>query len=122
MLSTFFRSDISISNSFQLNNFAVGTATSPFISKSAYGTFIFFGCITVVGIIYVIFMVPETMGRTLEEMDELFGSSGLAAADAERKHRIESEIGLLELVGVETSNEKKLDASHTEEFVETKMQ
>lgn len=67
-------------------------------------------------------MVPETMGRTLEEMDELFGSSGLAAADAERKHRIESEIGLLELVGVETSNEKKLDASHTEEFVETKMQ
>ncbi|KAJ6111466.1 hypothetical protein N7523_007527 [Penicillium sp. IBT 18751x] len=104
-----------------LNNFAVGTSTSPFISTSAYGTFIFFGCITVVAIIYVIFMVPETMGRTLEEMDELFGSSGLAAADAERKHRIESQIGLLELVGVE-SPEKKLDASHTEEFVETKMQ
>ncbi|KAJ5296404.1 conidial yellow pigment biosynthesis polyketide synthase [Penicillium atrosanguineum] len=105
-----------------LNNFAVGTSTSPFISKSAYGTFIFFGCVTVVGIAYVYFMVPETMGRTLEEMDELFGSSGLAAADAERKHRIESQIGLLELVGVEGPNEKKLDTAHTEEFVETKMQ
>jgi hypothetical protein len=107
-----------------LNNFAVGTSTSPFISASAYGTFIFFGCMTVIGIVYVIFMVPETKGRTLEEMDELFGSSGFAAADAERKHRIESEIGLLELVGVETSSEKKIDAGHTEEFVDvdTKMQ
>lgn len=79
---------------------------------------------TVVGILYVFFLVPETKGRTLEEMDELFGSSGLAAADAERKHRIESEIGLLELVGVETSSDKKVDAAHTEEFVavDTKMQ
>ncbi|KAJ5198570.1 uncharacterized protein N7498_007687 [Penicillium cinerascens] len=105
-----------------LNNFAVATATSPFISKSAYGTFIFFGCITVIGILYVIFMVPETKGRTLEEMDELFGTAGVAAADAERKHRIESELGLLELVGVETPSEKKFDGVQSEEHVETKLQ
>lgn len=55
---------------------------------------------------YVIFLVPETKGRTLEEMDELFGSTGLAAADSERKHRIEREIGLLALVGAEPSDEK----------------
>jgi hypothetical protein len=106
----------------QLNNFAVATATSPFIESSAYGAFIFFGCVTVVGIVYVTFMVPETKGRTLEEMDELFGTSGMAAADAERKHRIESEIGLLELVGVESPDEKKFDGAHSEEFVENKMQ
>ena len=56
--------------------------------------------------LYVIFLVPETKGRTLEEMDELFGSTGMAAADNERKHRIEREIGLLALVGVEPADEK----------------
>lgn len=55
---------------------------------------------------YVIFFVPETKGRTLEEMDELFGSSGIAAADTGRKERIEREIGLLALVGMEPADEK----------------
>lgn len=75
-----------------------------------------------VGILYVIFFVPETRGRTLEEMDEIFGSTGMAAADSERKHRIESEIGLLALVGIEShSGTEKEDfgASHNEKVVET---
>lgn len=70
----------------------------------------------------MIFFVPETRGRTLEEMDELFGSTGIAAADAERKHRIESEIGLLALVGVESQSGTEKDdfeASHSEKVVET---
>ena len=78
--------------------------------------------VTTIGIAYVYFLVPETKGRTLEEMDEIFGTTGIAAADAERKHRIESEIGLLALVGVaspEMMKEKELDASHTEKVVET---
>ncbi|KAJ5381691.1 uncharacterized protein N7496_004119 [Penicillium cataractarum] len=86
-----------------LNNFAVGMATSPFISKTQFGAFIFFGVITLIGAVYVYFFVPETKGRTLEEMDELFGSTGIAAADEERKHRIEREIGLLALLGDEDS-------------------
>ncbi|KAJ5771761.1 hypothetical protein N7520_002290 [Penicillium odoratum] len=102
-----------------LNNFAVATATSPFVKASTLGTFIFFGCVTTVGIFYVIFFVPETRGRTLEEMDELFGTTGMAAADAERKHRIESEIGLLALVGVETQESEKEAALHSEKVFET---
>ncbi|KAJ5594649.1 uncharacterized protein N7459_000857 [Penicillium hispanicum] len=100
-----------------LNNFAVATATSPFISTSKLGTFIFFGCITAIAILYVVFLVPETKGRTLEEMDELFGTTGMAAADAERKQRIESEIGLLALVGVETAETEK-NFTHNTEYVE----
>lgn len=73
------------------------------------------------GIFYVIFLVPETKGRTLEEMDEIFGTAGLAATDAARKQRIESEIGLLALVGVESSEEKSVEAAtHSEDFVEGK--
>ncbi|KAL1997629.1 hypothetical protein VTN02DRAFT_1234 [Thermoascus thermophilus] len=82
-----------------LNNFAVGISTSPFLHASDYGAFIFFGCITTIGAIYVYFLVPETKGRTLEEMDELFGSTGMAAEDARLKERIEREIGLLALLG-----------------------
>lgn len=43
-------------------------------------------------------MVPETKGRTLEEMDELFGEVGFAQADRARKERIEREIGLTGLL------------------------
>ncbi|GCB23196.1 quinate permease [Aspergillus awamori] len=81
-----------------LNNFGVGLATSPFIAASTYGTFIFFGCITVVGAIYVWFFVPETKGRTLEEMDELFGSEGMAAEDEALRQRIDRDIGLTALL------------------------
>ena len=38
--------------------------------------------------------VPETKGLTLEEMDSVFGSEGLAAADAERQLAIEKRLGL----------------------------
>lgn len=92
-----------------MNNFAVATATSPFINTSKLGTFIFFGCVTTVAVFYVYFFVPETKGRTLEEMDELFGTTGMAAADAERKARIESDIGLLALVGVEGGKVGKVE-------------
>ncbi|KAF4759762.1 hypothetical protein HAV15_005452 [Penicillium sp. str.  len=101
-----------------LNNFAVGTATSPFLQKSNFGAFIFFGCITTVAVFYVFFLVPETKGRTLEEMDELFGSVGLAAADTGRKQRIEREIGLLALVGAEPADEKHTEAGMDESHVE----
>ncbi|RJE20171.1 transporter [Aspergillus sclerotialis] len=90
-----------------LNNFAVAISTSPFIQASNFGTFIFFGCVTTLAVLYVFFLVPETKGRTLEEMDEIFGSTGIAAEDSVRKARIEREIGLLALLGE--------DSEHSEE-------
>lgn len=57
--------------------------------------------------------VPETKGRTLEEMDELFGSGDarFAAEDAARKERIEREVGLTALLsGDSSSGEGKFDS------------
>ncbi|KAJ6153651.1 hypothetical protein N7470_006610 [Penicillium chermesinum] len=67
-----------------------------------------------------LFFVPETKGRTLEEMDELFGDTGMAAADAERRARIDREIGLLALVGVEAPESEKgiIDSRHDEKVIE----
>jgi hypothetical protein len=81
-----------------LNNFAVGISTSPFIQVSQFGTFIFFGCVTVVAALWVYFLLPETKGLTLEEMDELFGDAGFAEADQALKTRIERDIGLTALL------------------------
>jgi hypothetical protein len=79
--------------------FAVAVSTSPFINATQFGAFIFFGAITVVGCLWVYFFVPETKGRTLEEMDELFGEVGFAQADLARKEKIERDIGLIALLG-----------------------
>lgn len=40
------------------------------------------------------FVVPETKGLSLEEMDEVFGSVGIAAADEQRLADISKRIGL----------------------------
>ncbi|WPH01343.1 Quinate permease [Acrodontium crateriforme] len=92
-----------------LNNFGVGLATSPFIAVSDFGAFIFFGAITTIGALWVYFFVPETKGRTLEEMDELFGEVSFAAADLNTKARIERDIGLTALLeGDENEGEKEV--------------
>jgi len=42
--------------------------------------------------------VPETSRVSLEEMDAIFGGSGVARADAERMNEINAEIGLDKLL------------------------
>lgn len=50
------------------------------ISNIGGGTYMFFAACMVVIIGWVYFFVPETKGRTLESMDELFGVDRTAAA------------------------------------------
>jgi len=87
-----------------LNNFAVAMSTSDFVNTSQFGCFIFFGAVTTIGVVWVYFFLPETKGRTLEEMDELFGNgdASFAREDLARKERIEREIGLMALLDGDT--------------------
>ncbi|KAH7397621.1 general substrate transporter [Cadophora sp. MPI-SDFR-AT-0126] len=58
--------------------------SSPSMLTNLHGGFFFFfaSCITLMGL-FVFFLVPETKGRTLEGMDEVFGSAyGEAVGDA----------------------------------------
>ena len=45
------------------------------ISNIGYGTYIFFGSCTILMTIWAYLCVPETKGRTLESMDQLFGAT-----------------------------------------------
>lgn len=77
-----------------MNNFIVGQVTPDMITGISYGTFIIFGILITMGAGFIWFFTPETSKLTLEEMDLVFGSSGVAAADRERMHAINVEIGL----------------------------
>lgn len=79
------------------------------VAKMNYGTFIFFGIICFLAAAFIYFMVPETKGLTLEEMDEIFGDeAGNAADDRARLERIYTELGLMD-GGDSVINNEKLD-------------
>ena len=82
-----------------MNNFIVGQVTPDMLNTMQYGTFIFFGLLTFLGAFFIIFFTPETKCLSLEEMDVVFGSAGVAAADAERMADINREVGLNDILG-----------------------
>ncbi|KAK2762370.1 high-affinity glucose [Colletotrichum kahawae] len=56
-----------------LSNFTVGVVTPPMIGGIGFGTYVFFACFCGLAAVWAFFLVPETMGKTLEQMDEAFG-------------------------------------------------
>lgn len=56
-----------------------------------YGTYIFFGCFCFAASIFSYFFVPETAGKTLEEIAGVFGDNSIAAEE-EIRRRIEEEV------------------------------
>lgn len=77
-----------------MNNFIVGQVTPDMLEHLTYGTYIFFGLLTSIGALFIFFVFPETKGLSLEEMDTIFGSVGVAAREKERWAEVHSEVGL----------------------------
>ncbi|KIX93244.1 uncharacterized protein Z520_11099 [Fonsecaea multimorphosa CBS 102226] len=107
-----------------MNNFIVGQVTPDMITGIKYGTFILFGLLITIGAGFIWFFVPETKQLSLEEMDLVFGSSGVAVADQERMAQINAEIGLTRrlsaLQGIDHSSDEKV-SEVKESTAETKV-
>ncbi|KAE8164203.1 general substrate transporter [Aspergillus tamarii] len=58
-----------------LSNFIVGVATPPMMENLGYRTYIFFAVWCVLAGIWALIFVPETSGKTLEEIDDVFGDT-----------------------------------------------
>jgi MFS family permease len=58
-----------------LFQFVIARSTPYMVSNIGYGTYLFFGSCTILMTIWAYFFVPETKGRTLESMDQLFGAT-----------------------------------------------
>ncbi|KAF8674901.1 Permeases of the major facilitator superfamily [Rhizoctonia solani] len=102
-----------------MNNFIVGQVTPSMMEHITYGTFIFFGLFSLAGGAFVHFLVPETKGLTLEEMDLAFGDhSGTAAADRERMTEISNRIGLSRLTGGAETRHGKVESTDEKHSVE----
>ncbi|KAI9317423.1 general substrate transporter [Dichotomocladium elegans] len=71
-------------------NFIIAQIVPPMLDNIGYGTYVFFACFCALSFVFVYFFVPETKGRSLEEMDEIFGG-GTAETDNEIFRRIEQQ-------------------------------
>ncbi|KAK0309222.1 hypothetical protein LTR01_004329 [Friedmanniomyces endolithicus] len=73
------------------SNFVIGLITPPLVESTGYGAYIFFAAFCLQSLLWTWAFVPETKGRTLEQMDHVFkdGSSGHEKA---RRERIETGI------------------------------
>lgn len=57
------------------------------MQATGFGAYIFFGAFCVIAFVYVWFFVPETKGKSLEEMDEVFNDHN-GSDDVAKKERI----------------------------------
>lgn len=54
-----------------------------------WGTYLFFGCFCFAASIFSFFFVPETAGKTLEEIGELFGDNSIVEEEVIRQRVLE---------------------------------
>ncbi|EXJ65890.1 uncharacterized protein A1O5_10866 [Cladophialophora psammophila CBS 110553] len=75
-----------------LNNFIIGLITPPLIQNTRrFGAYTFFAVFCTLNWIWTWFCVPETKGRSLEDMDRVFGDRA-AVADKVRRKEILKEL------------------------------
>ncbi|KAI9722624.1 MAG: hypothetical protein M1812_001555 [Candelaria pacifica] len=74
-----------------LNNFIIGLITPPLVQNTGFGAYTFFAVFCLLSLVWTYFFVPETNGRTLEQMDHVFKDISSEVEEA-RRRRIEGEI------------------------------
>jgi len=61
-------------------NFALAWAVPPSLRNITYKTYFIFGTFNLAAFIHILFMFPETAGRTLEEVEEIFAQGNTFTA------------------------------------------
>ncbi|KAI4263218.1 MAG: hypothetical protein L6R42_001629 [Xanthoria sp. 1 TBL-2021] len=73
------------------NNFIIGLITPPLVQNTGFGAYTFFAVFCLLSFVWTFFFVPETRGRTLEQMDHVFKDVNSEAEEA-RRQTIEADI------------------------------
>ncbi len=82
-----------------LIQFIIGLITPPLVENTGYGAYVFFAVFCLLSLIWTAIFVPETKGRTLEQMDHVFRDAGSSEAEEARRERIERQIALRQSMG-----------------------
>lgn len=88
-----------------MSNFIIGLVTPDMLDNLKWGTYVFFAVFCVIAIGFTFFFVPETKGKSLEDMDIAFGDTA-AHEEKMRLFEIAASLGLTDRVP-----EDKMDAS-----------
>lgn len=80
-----------ISNEILTWNDIQGLITPPLVQNTGFGAYTFFAVFCLLAFVWTFFFVPETKGRTLEQMDHVFKDNSSEAEEA-RRHAIEVEL------------------------------
>ncbi|PQE22199.1 Quinate permease protein [Rutstroemia sp. NJR-2017a WRK4] len=102
-----------------MNNFIIAFVVPPMLANITWGTYIWFAVWSALGGFFIFFCVPETKGKTLEEMDQVFGSH-TSADDMTAFAEVQERVGLTALVQgrveedseVEAKKEGEVDVQH----------
>ncbi|KAF1846972.1 D-xylose-proton symporter [Cucurbitaria berberidis CBS 394.84] len=76
-------------------NFIIGLVTPDMLEKIGYGTYLFFAAFALIAFVFTWFLIPETKGKSLEEMDMVFGDT-TAQEEKNRLFNIAQSLGLEE--------------------------
>ncbi|KAH6867350.1 general substrate transporter [Thelonectria olida] len=74
-------------------NFIIGLVTPDMLETIGWGTYIFFAAFCLLAFVFTYFFVPETRGKSLEDMDTVFGDTA-AHEEKARLMGIASSMGL----------------------------
>ncbi|CAL5866466.1 uncharacterized protein PFLUO_LOCUS674 [Penicillium psychrofluorescens] len=72
-------------------NFVIGLVTPDMLDSITWGTYIFFAAFCLLALAFTFFCIPETRGKTLEDMDLIFGDTA-AHEEKKRIKHIEAEL------------------------------
>lgn len=73
------------------NNFVIGLITPPLVQNTGYGAYTFFAVFCLLAFVFTFFFIPETAGKSLEEMDNVFKDVD-SVEEEQRKARIMNQI------------------------------
>lgn len=90
-------------------NFIIGLVTPDMLETIKWGTYIFFAAFAFIAFFFTYFFIPETKGKSLEDMDEIFGDTA-AHEEKQRLFNIAASLGLT----AEVPREKLEDNAHVE--------
>ncbi|KAH6475878.1 hypothetical protein HBI59_006230 [Parastagonospora nodorum] len=76
-------------------NFIIGLVTPDMLETIGYGTYLFFAAFALIAFFFTWFLIPETKGKTLEEMDAVFKDT-TAHEEKTRLYNIAQTLGLEE--------------------------
>ncbi|KAF5965511.1 major facilitator superfamily transporter [Fusarium coicis] len=96
-------------------NFIIGLVTPDMLANLGWGTYIFFAAFCLLAFLFTYFFVPETRGKSLEDMDLVFGDT-TSHEEKTRLMEIASSMGLTEAIPGHKFGLTKEDSTTAEHF------